>query len=180
MVTTDSLLGFVREGFVGGWPYTYWNHLTGQRIVAPEYGGDGKKVDESGRFAAPIQGFGGHWAPNGMTFYDGDQFPAAYKGGLLIAWHGSGNRAPLRQAGYKLTFSPMGADGLPSGEPFAFADGFAGSDNIRSPRNAKWRPMGVAVGPDGSVYISDSTKGTIWRVMYVGEAAAAATAGVYA
>jgi glucose/arabinose dehydrogenase len=160
----------VTEGFVGGWPYTYWNHLTGEYIIAPEYGGDGKRADESGRFTEPIQGFPGHWAPNGMTFYDGDQFPASYKGGLLIAWHGSWNRAPLRQAGYKVTFSPMGADGLPSGEPFTFADGFAGSDNIRSPRNAKWRPMGVAVGPDGSVYISDSTKGTIWRVMYVGDA----------
>ena len=159
----------VPEGFVGGWPFTYWNHLTGERIVAPEYGGDGKQADESGRFAAPIQAFPGHWAPNGMCFHDGTGMPEAFKGGLFIAWHGSWNRAPLRQGGYKVTFSPMGEDGLPGGEPIVFADGFAGTEDLRSPRDARWRPMGVAVGPDGSLYISDSTKGTIWRVVHVGE-----------
>jgi len=167
----------VTDGFVGGWPYTYWNHITGERIVAPEYGGDGKMVDESGRFAAPIQAFPGHWAPNGSTFYRGEQFPEQYHGGLFIAWHGSWNRAPLRQGGYKVTFSPFGENGLPNGDAIVFADGFAGTDNLASPRQATWRPMGLAVGPDGSLYISDSTKGTIWRVMHVDDETASGGAG---
>ncbi len=168
----------VREGFVGGWPYRYWNHLTGEWIVAPEYGGDGTKADDSGRFQTPIQAFPGHWAPNGMTFYHGEQFPERFRGGLFIAWHGSWNRAPLRQGGYKVTFSPFGEDGMPDGPPIVFADDFAGIEVIRSPRQAKWRPMGIAPGPDGSLYISDSTKGTIWRVMWVGGEDAPADGGV--
>lgn len=157
------------EPFNGGWPYGYWNHLEGKRILAPEYGGDGKTATEPGKYAEPIEAFPGHWAPNDVLFYDGEQFPERYRGGMFIAWHGSWNRAPLRQGGYKVTFTPY-ADGLPSAAGTTFADGFAGVEIIRSPREAKHRPMGLAVGPDGSLFIADSVRGRIWRIRWTGGA----------
>jgi glucose/arabinose dehydrogenase len=50
-----------------------------------------------------------------------------------------------------------------------FADGFTGLTEIKGPGQAKHRPMGLALGPDGSLYISDDVKGTIWKVIYKGK-----------
>ena len=140
-----------------------------ERMLAPEYGGDGKTPAEKGKYTEPIQAFPAHWAPNGVLIYEGEQFPEWYRGGAFVAFHGSWNRAPELQAGYNVTFTPF-EDGLPSGAYEVFADGFAGSDQIRSPRQAKHRPMGLAQGPDGSLFICDSVKGTIWRVTHTGGA----------
>ncbi len=109
--------------------------------------------------------FPAHWAPNAILFYTGDQFPEEYKGGAFIAFHGSHNRAPLPQAGYKVVYVPF--DGAwPKGDYDTFADGFAGE--IMSPRDADYRPGGLAQGPDGSLYISSDKGGRIWRVPYKG------------
>lgn len=160
----------IRDGADAGWPYTYWNHMRNERMIAPEYGGDGVSPDPTDQYQDPIQAFPGHWAPNDLLFYDGEQFPDEYRGGAFIAWHGSWNRAPLRQGGYKVTFTPF--DGLmPRGDYRTFADGFARVDPIRSPGQAQHRPMGLAIGPDGTLYIADSVKGRIWRVMWRGDAA---------
>jgi glucose/arabinose dehydrogenase len=64
-----------------------------------------------------------------------------------------------------VVFQPM-KDGKASGAYEVFADGFAGALQDNNPRNAEFRPVGLAVGPDGSLYISDSQKGRIWRVSY--------------
>lgn len=157
------------KGTDAGWPFTYYDGLRGERVVAPEYGGDGKTIAEAGKFADPIQAFPAHWAPNGILIYEGSQFPDRYRGGAFVAFHGSWNRAPEVQAGYNVTFTPF-ADGLPSAEFEIFADGFAGTDTVRSPRDAKHRPMGLATGPDGALYISDSVKGRIWRITFTGNA----------
>lgn len=158
----------IRDGADAGWPYTYWNHQRNERMIAPEYGGDGNTPDPTDQYQDPIQAFPGHWAPNDLLFYDGTQFPEAYRGGAFIAWHGSWNRAPLRQGGYKVTFSPF--DGLmPDGDYETFADGFAGVDPIRSPGQAEHRPMGLAICPEGTLFIADSVEGTIWRVMWLGD-----------
>ena len=109
----------------------------------------------------------GYWAPNSLLFYTGDQFPGRYKNGAFIAFHGSWNRAPLRQGGYFVVFVPM-SNGLPSGEWEMFAEGFPGVDVITEPDQAQYRPVGLAQGPDGSLYISDSKKGKIWRIIYKG------------
>ena len=106
-----------------------------------------------------------HWAPNDLLFYSGKNFPARYQDGAFIAFHGSWNRAPEPQAGYKVVFQPM-KDGKPSGAYEVFADGFAGEMKDNSPRNAQYRPVGLAVGPDGSLYVSDSQKGRVWRISY--------------
>ena len=148
-----------------GWPYTYYDHFKNQRMLAPEYGGDGKKAAEG--YKDPIMGLPAHWAPNDLLFYTGDQFPERYKDGAFIAFHGSTNRAPYPQAGYIVAFIPFD-NGKPVGTLEVFADGFAGVDVIKEMKDAKYRPMGLAQGPDGSLYISESKKGKIWRVLFEG------------
>lgn len=148
-----------------GWPYTYYDGLRNQRMVGPEYGGDGKKAAPDGKYPDPLVAFPAHWAPNALVFYAGTQFPAEYHGGAFVAFHGSWNRAPGLQEGYQLVFVPM-KDGKPSGDWRTFADGFMGDRPIRNPAQAKHRPVGLAVGPDGSLYVSDSTGGTIWKISY--------------
>ena len=146
-----------------GWPYTYYDHFKNKRMLAPEYGGNG--IQEASNFADPIMGLPAHWAPNDLLFYKGDQFPERYNRGAFIAFHGSTNRAPYPQAGYIVAFIPF-ENGNPTGKWEVFADGFAGRDTLSSMPDASYRPMGLAEGPDGSLYISESTKGKIWRVIY--------------
>ncbi|MEJ2217654.1 MAG: PQQ-dependent sugar dehydrogenase [Gemmatimonadota bacterium] len=156
---------FVRigRGSDYGWPYCYYDWQTKRNVLAPEYGGDGKKVGRCTDKDLPLVGFPGHWAPDGLLFYDGTQFPASFRGGAFIAFHGSWNRAPMPQQGYKVVFVPF-REGRPTGTGTTFASGFAGPDV--SPNGARHRPVGLAVGPDGSLYISDDTGGRVWRVMY--------------
>lgn len=118
----------------------------------------------------PLVGFPGHFAPNDLLFYTGDQFPARYKNGAFIAFHGSTIRAPYPQAGYFVAFMPF-RDGKPSGPWEVFADGFAQLDTILSVSDAKARPMGLSMGPDGSLYITESVQGKIWRIMFTGDKA---------
>ena len=157
----------VRQGMDFGWPYCYYDHMQNKKVQAPEYGGDGKKEGECGTKEKPILAFPGHWAPNALLFYTGTQFPPRYKNGAFIAFHGSWNRAPLRQGGYFVAFVPM-TNGMPSGDWEIFAEGFTGVDVITEPDQARYRPMGLAEGPDGSLYISDSKEGRIWRVIFKG------------
>jgi glucose/arabinose dehydrogenase len=158
----------VKEGSDSGWPYYYYDHMQGKKLLNPEYGGDGTKVGKGAEFEQPIIGFPGHWAPNDLHFYQGDQFPARYKNGAFIAFHGSTIRAPYPQAGYFVCFVPF-KNGAPSGPWEVFADGFARVDTIVNTADAKARPMGIAMGPDGSLYITESVKGKIWRIMYKGD-----------
>ena len=159
-----------------GWPYCFYDNFQQKLILAPEYGGDGKKVGLCAEKTGPAAAFPAHWGPNGMTRYDKDKFPARYREGLLIAFHGSWNRAPYPQGGYNVVFQPM-SGGKASGHCEIFADGFAGA--IKSPEKAAHRPDGLAVGPDGSLYISDDIKGRIYRVTWNG-GSADGTAGVTA
>lgn len=150
-----------------GWPYCYYDPFKNKRIISPEYGGDGKKIASG--FTNPIMGLPAHWAPNDLLFYTGNQFPQRYKNGAFIAFHGSTNRSPYPQGGYIVAFIPF-KNGKPMNKWEVFADGFAGIDTIKKMEDAKFRPMGLAEGPDGSLYISESKKGRIWRIMYKGDA----------
>lgn len=154
------------EGTDLGWPTTYWDPTAKQRKLNPEYGGDGKKLAESGKYPDPLVALPAHWSPMQMAFYTGSQFPQKYRGGAFLAFQGSWNRAPLPQRGYNVVYIPFNQDGMPTGSYEVFADGFSGTDNLQSPSDAKHRPNGVAVGPDGSLYISDSQAGRIWRIFY--------------
>ena len=158
----------VEKGDDFGWPYSYYDHRQGKRVLAPEYGGDGQIVGRAADFKAPEFGFPGHWAPNDLMFYTGEQFPEKYRGGAFVVFHGSWNRAPMPQRGFKVVFVPF-KDGRPTGDYEIFADGFTGREVVERPGQARHRPMGVAQGPDGALYISDSVQGTVWRVRYEGE-----------
>ena len=155
----------VTDGFDGGWPYYYYDQLQGTKKLNPEYGGDGEKVGDGAKLTRPLLGFPGHFAPNDLLFYEGDQFPERYRHGAFIAFHGSTIRMPYSQAGYCVAFVPF-ANGAPSGPWEVFADNFAGVDPIVNTSDAAARPMGLAQGPDGSLYVSDSVKGRIWRIMF--------------
>ena len=167
LLPSEELLR-VTQGADFGWPYCYYDQLQAKKVLGPEYGGDGTIVGRCSEYDDPVMGFPGHWAPNDLLFYTGDQFPERYQQGAFIAFHGSTNRAPYPQSGYFIGFIPF-KDGTPTGDFEVFADGFAGVDTIMNVSDAIYRPMGLAMGPDGSLYIGDTEKGKIWRVMYQGE-----------
>ncbi len=159
----------IEDGANFGWPYCYHDWQQGTRLLSPEYGGDGRMVGRCDQYPLPLIGFPGHWAPNALRFYTGDQFPARYRGGAFIVFHGSWNRAPLAQGGYNVAFVPFTGGEPTTGDYEIFADGFAGQTPLMERDNATYRPSGVAQGPDGSLYIANDKTGRIWRVMYRGQ-----------
>ena len=171
---TDSLsrelpaeeLFVVEDSSNFGWPYCYYDQIQGRKLLNPEYGGDGQRVDRCADAADPILAFPGHWAPNDLLFYTGGHFPERYQGGAFLAFHGSWNRAP-DQKGYKVVFIPFKGEEI-TGDYEVFADGFTGAETLVSPGDARYRPMGLALGPDGSLFITDSVQGRVWRVIYTG------------
>lgn len=158
----------VNEGSNFGWPYAYYDQMLKKNVLQPGYGGDGKIIGIAGEFDEPVIGFPGHWAPMEVLFYQGNQFPERYTNGAFIAFHGSTDRSPYPQAGFIVCFVPF-EDGKSTGKWEVFADGFTGTDTVVNTSDAVYRPMGLAAGPDGSLYISESNKGKIWRVMYKGD-----------
>lgn len=156
----------LEQGGDYGWPYCYFDPFQKKLVLGPEYGGDGgHKVGICAEKKGPVAFFPAHLAPNDMLIYAGKAFPAAYQGGMFIAFHGSYNRAPEPQQGYEVVFQPF-AHGRTTADYVVFANGFAGS--IMDPGRAAHRPTGLAVGPDGALYVSDDVKGRIWRVTYNG------------
>jgi glucose/arabinose dehydrogenase len=150
-----------------GWPYCYYDGVRNRKVLAPEYGGDGRVVGRCGSRELPLADYPAHWAPLGMLFYSGGQFPQQYAGGLFIAFHGSRFDPRLQPAGpgYNVVFVPW-VNNMPVGRFQVFADNFAGGNP--TPTGAAHRPVGLAQGPDGSLYISDDKAGWIWRIHYVG------------
>jgi glucose/arabinose dehydrogenase len=152
----------VKKGDNCGWPYCYYDPIQKKNMLSPEYGGDGKK--EAGKeFIDPIAAYPAHLAPNGLLFYTGNMFPEKYKNGAFIAFHGSWNRAPEPQDGFFVVFQPF-KNGKPAGNWEVFADGFSGSKENTASGKAEHRPCGLAQGPDGSIYVSDDSKGSIYRI----------------
>ena len=145
------------EGTDGGWPYCYYDPRVKKRLQNPEYGGDGTKVGDCDSKAMPVLAFPAHWAPMATVFYSGTQFPASYRRGLFVAFHGSWNRAPSPQEGFRVVFAPFHG-GKPVGTYETFAAPAGDPTSIR--------PSGLAVGPDGSLYIGSDAQAKIWRIMY--------------
>jgi glucose/arabinose dehydrogenase len=138
-----------------GWPYCYYSNQYHRNVLAPEYGGDGERAGRCTSAAKPELAFPGHWAPMALAFYSSDAFGPGYTGGLFAAFHGSWNRAPLPQYGYRVVFVPF-ANGRPTGEYSTFASDKSGPASLRA--------SGVAVAPDGSLYISADQNGKIWKI----------------
>jgi glucose/arabinose dehydrogenase len=168
----------VERGDDFGWPYCYYDLQLRRKVLAPEYGGDGRTTARCDARKGNIAAHPAHWAPNGLLFYSGSQFPERYRNGAFIAYHGSWNRQPaLPQSGFNVVFQPL-RNGRSAGDYEVFADGFFGEEARLAARPAqappgpkRHRPTGLAMGPDGSLYITDDGMGRIWRVFYVGERA---------
>src|SRR5687768_4826267 len=148
------------EGADFGWPYCYYDVDLKKKVMSPEYGGDGQAEGRCATVAQALVAFPGHWAPESIVFYNGTAFPAEYRGGAFVAFHGSWNRAPLPQAGFNVSFVPF-ANGQPSGSHRIFADGFRGDSTQQL-----HRPMGMAVTADGALIVGDDKGGRIYRIWY--------------
>jgi glucose/arabinose dehydrogenase len=155
----------VSRGDDFGWPYCYHDPELNKKVLAPEYGGDGKTVGRCDTKKTSVATYPGHWAPNSLLFYTGSALPARYRNGAFIVFHGSWNRAPLPQQGFKVVFQPM-ANGSASGAYEVFVDGFIDSDG--KPTALGGRPMALAQGRNGELFLSDDSKGRIWRISYTG------------
>jgi glucose/arabinose dehydrogenase len=144
----------VERGDDFGWPYCYYSSEYRKKVLAPEYGGDGRKVGRCAEAKAPVVDFPAHWAPLALAFYTADAFGPEYARGLFVAFHGSWNRAPLPQSGYRVAFVPF-EGGAPSADFQTFAIG--GPTPLRA--------SGLAVGADGSLFIAGDANGRIWKVV---------------
>jgi glucose/arabinose dehydrogenase len=157
----EAMYEFKKAGDDAGWPYIYYDQKQNKKIVAPEYGGDGKKT--GGNTALdPTVTFPAHMGPNDLLFYTGNQFPAKYKNGAFIAFHG---QSAEFKKGYLVGFVPF-KNGKPSGKWEIFADNFAGTDLVKPTGPIQHRPCGLAQGPDGSLYVSDDLGGSIYRITF--------------
>jgi glucose/arabinose dehydrogenase len=144
----------VVDGGFYGWPYAYGAGRIDRRVRS--------RLDLTARMIPADLPLGAHVAPLQFAFYTGDRFPAMYRGGAFIAQHGSWNRRV--RSGYDVVFVPF-SDGMPSGEPRTFLDGFVPNPAATL---VYGRPVGVAVHPDGTLLVSDDGAGVIWRVAFEG------------
>jgi len=151
----------LHKGSNGGWPYIYYDPQQHKKILAPEYGGDGKKTGGDDA-QDPLVAFPAHLAPNDILFYTGNSFPEKYKHGAFIAFHGN---SPELHKGYFVAFVPF-KDGKPAGDWEIFADGFGGPDYNTPGKGPQHKPCGLAQGPDGALYVADDAGGTIYKIQY--------------
>jgi glucose/arabinose dehydrogenase len=146
----------VEDGGFYGWPWYYMGKHRDPRMKDAH-------PDLRARTITPDVLLQPHNASLEMTFYEGSQFPAEYKGDIFAAEHGSWNRAS--RAGYEVIRVPLHQTGHANGEYEDFLTGFVTKDG------QVWgRPVGVAVAKDGSLFVSDDGSKSIWRVSYVGDA----------
>jgi glucose/arabinose dehydrogenase len=140
----------VREGAFYGWP---WFYIGGHEDPRHQ----GEHTDLKDRVTVPDVFFQAHSSAIQIMFYEGNDFPAEYKGSAFVALHGSWDRSVL--TGYKVVRLPFDKDGKPTGEYEDFMVGFVISD-----KQVWGRPTGIAVAKDGSLFVSEDGSGTIWRV----------------
>lgn len=161
----------LRRGHDYGWPYCYFDPDLGQKVLNPEYGGDGTRVGRCESADDPLVTFPAHWAPLAMAFTPdaaAGKLPAEYRNGAFVAFHGSrfDPAAQPEGPGYNVAFVPFQGE-RPSGDWSVFADGFAGTtDGL--PDSAAHRPVGLAIDREGAIYVSDDRGGLIYRIVHVG------------
>ncbi|WP_424813079.1 PQQ-dependent sugar dehydrogenase [Roseococcus sp. YIM B11640] len=146
--TPPDYLTSVREGGFYGWPYCYWDRIVDDRV--PQ---DAAKVAAA---LTPDYALGGHTASLGLCWVPAGTLPG-FGEGMAIGQHGSWNRSKL--SGYKLVFVPF-ANGRPSGPARDILSGFLAPDE----KVSYGRPVGVTLGPDGSLLMADDVGDVIWRV----------------
>ncbi len=160
----DYITHVQEDGFYG-WPWFYMGGSTGGK-QDPRH--EGKHPELQARVLTPDILLQPHFASLEMTFYEGASFPSQYKNSIFAAEHGSWNKS--HRAGYEVIYAPV-VNGKATGEYQDFLTGFV------TPEGKVWgRPVGVTVGTDGSLFVTDDATGSIWHVAYTGAPGAAATA----
>jgi len=147
----------VQEGDDFGWPRCYFDNDLKSKVLSPEYGGDGSKTGACAQAKQPVRAFPGHWAPNAIAFAKPGALGASFGDGAFIAFHGSWNRAPLPQAGYRVVFQPLTKDGTAAGDYVTVATLKGAETGLRA--------AGVAVDPTGALFIAADRNGKVWRVV---------------
>ncbi len=142
----------LRDGAFYAWPWFYIGANQDPRHA-------GAHPELKDKITVPDVLLQPHSAPLQLAVYTGTQFPAAYRGDIFVALHGSWNRA--QRTGYKV-IRVLVHDGVPTGEYEDFMTGFVGEEGVWA------RPVGVAVAADGALLVSDDVGGTVWRVTYAG------------
>ncbi len=146
--TPPDYLTSVRDGGFYGWPYCYWGQTVDDRV--PQ---DPSLVAKA---ITPDYALGGHTASLGLCWMPAGTLPG-FPDGMAIGQHGSWNRSTL--SGYKVVFVPF-EKGRPSGPARDILSGFLAPDEGES----YGRPVGVTLGPDGSLLVADDVGDVIWRV----------------
>lgn len=146
--TPPDYLTSVRDGGFYGWPYCYWGQTVDNRV--PQ---DPALVAKA---ITPDYALGGHTASLGLCWLPAGTLPG-FPDGMVIGQHGSWNRSTL--SGYKVVFVPF-ENGRPSGPPRDILSGFLAPDE----KESYGRPVGVSLGPDGSLLVADDVGDVIWRV----------------
>ena len=158
----------VTKGTDFGWPYTYWDGVRKMRIVGPEYSGNNDTQAPADQYTTPVEYFHPRSSPLDIAFYTGKMFPASYHNGAFVSRHGgngAGMNRPNGNNGYDVLFIPFDKNGV-AGPAQEFAENFAGPNATDKSNKAKYRPVGLGVAPDGSLYVTDSQSGKIWRISY--------------
>lgn len=137
----------VVDGGFYGWPFA-----NGDNVADPDYGDHPQRIEPS---IPPVYAFRAHNAPLGIAFYDGDKFPARYRNAAFVALHGSWNRS--RKDGYKVVAVWVDGERARAED---FIVGFEQNEDVIG------RPVDVAVGPDGALYVSDDYTGSVYRVAW--------------
>lgn len=154
----------LHKGDDAGWPYVYYDPFLHKKVLCPEYGGDGKKTVDN-KYIDPVADFPAHMGPNDLLFYTGNMFPERYKNGAFIVFH---NQSQPAKKGFLVAFVPF-RNGKPAGAWEVFADHFAWADPAHPEGQMHHRPIGLAQGPDGALYVADDVKGTIFKITYGGK-----------
>lgn len=145
----------LQDGGNYGWPRCHAGNLLDPQLGRP---GDCNGVVQ------PLVRVQAHSAPLELAFYAGSAgtgaFPAQWRG-LFVAFHGSWNRSV--PTGYKVVFIPLDAAGHVAGRPVDFATGWLLANDT-----ASGRPVGIAVGQDGALYVTDDQAGAVYRISYAG------------
>jgi glucose/arabinose dehydrogenase len=153
-----DFLTSVKDGGFYGWPFSYYGQHVDTRVTP-------QNPDMVAKAIVPDYALGNHTASLGLTFYDGELLPRAYKNGAFIGQHGSWNRNP--RSGYKVIYVPF-VDGRPTGHPIDVLTGFLDPEG-----NAFGRPVGVVVDNTGALLVADDVGNAVWRVTPAGKTAVA-------
>ncbi len=142
------------NGGDAGWPNCYGNRVP-DRSQSKDY--------DCSKTIAPVVEMQAHSAPLGLLFYGGEMFPVEYRGSLFVTFHGSWNRSV--PTGYKVVRIKLNDKGEPQGPPEDFISGWLRPGETRK---GVWmgRPVGLIVGPEGALYVSDDSAGLVYRVTW--------------